>query len=352
MNAPVNMAMVGAGAFGAFCLEAFSQLDGLQIAAVVDSNFERAHTLAGRFGAAAYTGLAPVLARPDVDIVTLSTPPFLHAAQGMAVLEAGKHLLCEKPLALTVEDGQRMIAAAQAKGVHLTVNYVMRHNPYWQAAAQLAQSGVLGGLRHMDLENHAAGLALPDQHWFWDKALSGGIWIEHGVHFFDAFAWVSGQVGEVVGSVHYTRADGAVDRVEALLRYGDAAAHCYHAFDQSKQTEQTTVRLTFAHGYITLREWVPTSLELLTTVEREHWQPYMPGEVTTRTLATGQVEAIARLPDTKSMIYTKGIQAGIQDLAAAVRNPDYQVAVRPEFGLASLRTAVSAEQMGMASRAG
>lgn len=346
MSATVGIAMVGAGAFGEFCLTAFSAVEGLKIVAVIDSHFERAQALARQYGATAYSDLAQALEHPDVAIFTLSTPPFLHAEQGLAVLKAGKNLLCEKPLALRVEDAEEMISVAQANYVHLTVNYVMRNNPYWQAAAQLAQSGILGALRHMDLENHAAGLALPDQHWFWNKKLSGGIWIEHGVHFFDAFSWVSGASGTVLGSTQYFRADAAVDRVEALLRYGDTAAHCYHAFDQSKQTEQTTVRLTFEHGYITLPEWVPTALELVTTVDRTHWETYMPGEVTVRTLTTGQIEAIGRLPENKSAIYTQCIQAGIRDLVGAVLDPHHAVSVRAEYGLDSLRTAVAAERMG------
>jgi len=346
MSATVGVAMVGAGAFGEFCLKAFSAVEGLKIVAVVDSHFERAQALARQYSATAYGDLGQALEHPDVSIFTLSTPPFLHAEQGLAVLKAGKHLLCEKPLALRVEDAEEMISVARTNGVHLTINYVMRHNPYWRAAAQLAQSGVLGVLRHMDLENHAAGLALADQHWFWDKKLSGGIWIEHGVHFFDAFSWVSGASGTVLGSTHYIRSDGAVDRVEALLRYGDVAAHCYHAFDQSSQTEQTTVRLTFEHGYITLPEWVPTALELVTTVDRSRWESYMPGEVTVRTLPTGQIEAIGRLPENKSAIYTQCIQAGIRDLVDAVRSHDHVVAVRAEYGLDSLRTAVAAETVG------
>src|SRR5689334_8867952 len=321
MSETIGIAMVGAGSFGEFCLEAFSAVEGLQVSAIVDSNLERAETLARRYGATAYQTLSSALERPDVAIFTLSTPPFLHAEQGLAVLKAGKHLFCEKPLALTVEDAEQMIAIARANHVHLTINYVMRHNPYWQAAAQLAQSGVLGALRHMDLENHAAGLALPDHHWFWDKKLSGGIWIEHGVHFFDAFSWVSGMPGTVLGSTQYFRPDGAIDRVEALLRYGGIAAHCYHAFDQTPQTEQTTVRLTFEHGYITLPEWVPTALEIRTTVDRTLWEAFLPGEVTYRTLHTGQIEAIGRLSENKSAIYTKCIQAGIRDLVDVLRHP-------------------------------
>ena len=346
MAETVGIAMVGAGAFGQFCLKAFSEVDGIKIGAVVDTQLEQAQRLASQYGADAYHDMEPMLARPDIAIVTLSTPPYLHGVQGLAALNSGKHLFCEKPLALTIEDAQRLIHAAQTNHVHLTINYVMRHNPYWQAAARLAQSGILGSLRHMDLQNHAAGLSLPDQHWFWDKKLSGGIWIEHGVHFFDAFSWVSGAAGTVLGSAQYSRSDGAVDRVEALLRYGDAAAHCYHAFDQSSQTEQTTVRLTFEHGYVTLREWVPTSLELLTTVERSRWESFMPGQVTCQTLANGQTEAGARLPDDKSTIYTRGIQSGIRELAEAVRDSSRSLTVLAEHGLDSLKSAVAAEKMG------
>src|SRR5205823_3883346 len=134
-------------------------------------------------------------------------------------------------------------------------------------------------------------------HWFWDKHQSGGIWIEHGVHFFDAFQWVSNQRGKAIASHHYTRGDGATDRVEGLFRYGETAAHCYHGFDQSGQTEQTTVTLTFAHGYVTLREWVPTSLELLTPVERSAWDQYLPDRVEYTAATNNRTLARAFAPD-------------------------------------------------------
>ena len=309
----------------------------------------RAEQLAGIFGARAYPSLEAMLADPDVEIVHLSTPPYLHGPQGQAVIAAGKHLLCEKPLALGVEEGRALIDAARHKGVQLTVNYVMRHNPFWRASAALARSGLLGALRHMDLANHAAGLSLPPDHWFWDKAQSGGIWVEHGVHFFDAFAWMAGTSGLVLGATEYTRADGATDRVEALLRYGHTAAHCYHAFDQSGQTEQTTVTLTFERAYITLREWVPTSLELLTGIPPETFAGMLPGVVEVSTLPTGQHRLFAYAPQGKSALYRASIAGVMGDLAQAVRDPSFELPVTGHLGLDSLRTAVAAECGGSAS---
>src|SRR5262245_59782132 len=213
VQSPVGIGLAGAGVYGEFCLEAFAEMPEVRIVAVADVDTKRAERMAARYNAQAYSDLKTMLENPAVEIVALNTPPFLHGPQGLEVIEAGRHLFCEKPLATTIVEGARLIEAARFRGIRLTVDYVMRHNPYWAAAAALAHTSVLGRLRHTDLANHAAGLSLPANHWFWDKSKSGGIWIEHGVHFFDAFSWVSMQVGDVVGARSYVRGDGATDRV-------------------------------------------------------------------------------------------------------------------------------------------
>lgn len=341
---PVGIGLVGAGAFGAFCLDAFAAMPEVQIVAVADVDAARTRSLAVKHHATFYDSLDALLADSSVEIVALNTPPYLHASQGLAVLSAGKHLFNEKPLALTLEDGATLISEAAARDLRMTVDYVMRWNPYWAAAAKLAQDDVLGQLRHMDLTNHAAGLELPADHWFWDNAKSGGIWIEHGVHFFDAFAWVAGTPGQIAASQSYTRADGATDRVEALGRFGETAAHFYHAFDKSGQTEQTTVNLTFERGYLTLREWVPTSIELLTTVEPETLRPYLPGKLSKLEQVGSLYRVYAFAPEGKSAVYRASIQAGMRDLAQAVHNPAHSLAVTGQDGLDSLRMAVQAAQ--------
>lgn len=348
-NKPLGIGLVGAGGFGAFCLDAFSAMPEAKIAAVADVARPRADELAGKFAATAYSDIESLLRDPAVDIVALNTPPFLHGSQGLAALEAGKHLFCEKPLAITAEDGRRMIDLAAKKRLALTVNYVMRQNPFWKAAAELQRSGVFGALLHMDLMNHAAGLSLPADHWFWDQSKSGGIWIEHGVHFFDAFAWVSGETPRVTASHQFKRADGAVDRVEALLQYGSTAAHCYHGFDQSAATEQTTVQLSFQNAYLTLREWVPTSLEVLTTVPREKWSNLLPDKVEFTPRDDKRTSAVARYDGNKSAVYKRTVQDGMRNLIAAANSRDggAKLAVTGEAALASLQAAIDAHRMAV-----
>ena len=338
-----GIGLVGVGAFGEFCLAAFAEMPEVRIVAVADIDVARAQRLAERYNAAAYATLDALLVDSKVQIVALNTPPFLHGSQGLAVLNASKHLFCEKPLALTVADAERLISVAQQRRLQLTVDYVMRQNPYWAAAAALARSGVLGTLHHMDLANHANGLGLPDSHWFWDGKKSGGIWIEHGVHFFDAFSWVSGQPGIVIAAAAFQRTDGATDRVEGLFRYGDVAVHCYHAFDQSGQTEQTTVRLTFTHGYVTLSEWVPTQLEIQTTLPRAQWEQYLPTIVELAERPDGHTIARAHTSADKGTLYRQAIQAGMHQLVDAI-NTRSPLIVSGKEGLASLSTAVAASQ--------
>jgi predicted dehydrogenase len=202
----------------------------------------------------------------------------------------------------------------------------------------------------MSLINHAAGLNLPASHWFWDKSHSGGIWIEHGVHFFDAFAWVAGHSGEIASARHFTRADGVVDRVEALATYGSSAAHFYHGFTHGGATEQTIVTLAFERAHLTLREWVPTVLELVTPLQLDPLIPFMPGVVETGTVSATMRRLTATLPEGKAAVYRAAIQAGMTDLARAVRNPRHTLSVTGTHGLDSLRMAVDAEAQSAASR--
>jgi predicted dehydrogenase len=344
-TAPVGIALVGAGAFGRFCLEAFAQMPEVRIAAVVDIERERAESLAAKYQAQSYDSLDTALEQPDIQIVALNTPPYLHGVQGLNVLRAGKHLFCEKPLATTLADATSLIQEAEKQGRYLTVDYIMRHNPYVEAAANLARDGILGNLRHMDLINHAAGLDLPADHWFWDKSKSGGIWIEHGVHFFDMFAWIARTPGTVIASQGYQREDGYNDRVEALARYGDAAAHFYHAFDKSGATEQTTVLLTFERGYVTLREWLPTSIEILSDLSLSNLKPYLPGAMQEIPL-TGQRQNLrAYDPAGKQSLYRRCIQSALRDLVQAVTDPGHTLRVTGSDGRDSLSMAIAAEHM-------
>ena len=231
-----GLGLVGAGGFGRFCLQAYRGLTGskrsLQLVAVCDSNRERLESVAREFNLTPYSDYEQMLADPAVHIVAVNTPPESHAALSIAAMRAGKHVFCEKPLATTLTDAEAVLLAAQDANVAFSVDYVMRPNPLYAVLKRLSvlqvrgDAGgipVLGSLRRFSLENFAADEDLGPDHWFWDERTSGGIFVEHGVHFFDLFGWQLGQRPERVVALETKRESGITDTVQATVQYSSGA---------------------------------------------------------------------------------------------------------------------------------
>ena len=195
----IRLGVIGCGGFGLYALQQFAQVPGVKITGMAGTHREAALAAARRFGIPDIEDVDKLLARADVDLVYIATPPFLHFPQAMAALEAGKHVICEKPLAMTVEQADALIVVAQKNDRMLVANLMQRYNPLYDMVERLIQSRALGDLLHGYFENYASDENLQPGHWFWDRSRSGGIFIEHGVHFFDLFAgWLG--TGTVVAA--------------------------------------------------------------------------------------------------------------------------------------------------------
>ena len=109
----IRLAVIGCGGFGLYALQQFTQVPGVRLVGMAGTNRAAAYAAAERFGIPDIQDVDQLLARDDVDMVYIATPPFLHAPQGLAALEAGKHVLCEKPLAMTLEQADAMIEATR-----------------------------------------------------------------------------------------------------------------------------------------------------------------------------------------------------------------------------------------------
>jgi predicted dehydrogenase len=203
-----------------------------------------------------------------VDVVYIATPPFLHHSQAMAALEAGKHVIVEKPLAMTVGQADELIAASRRRDRLLVANLMQRYNPLFDAVSRLVQARVLGEVLRGSFENYASDENLPAEHWFWDRGKSGGIFVEHGVHFFDLFAGWLGR-GRVEAAQVGVRPGTAIEEhVHATVRYGDAAlVNFYHGFHQAGRMDRQELRLVFERGDVTLSDWVPTRARIHALVD-------------------------------------------------------------------------------------
>lgn len=258
-SAPAGVGLVGCGAFGAYVLDAVAGLSGLRVTAVADPDPQRAHPLAARHGAAVCDGLDALLARPDVDVVAIATPPLTHAELSVRALRSGRHVFCEKPLALTAADAARVRAEADRAGKVLVVDHVLRYNPLLRAVERLTAEGLLDRPRRFLFENDAADEDLDPGHWFWNTAQSGGIFLEHGVHFFDAAHALLGSVPESVRATAVRRPGGPVDMVaaEAVHPGGVLAGH-FHSFTHAHRAERQLMRLDHGFAESLITGWIPT----------------------------------------------------------------------------------------------
>ena len=143
---PLGVALVGSGRMGAFHGETLAQrLPGVRLAAVADPAPQVAERLAATLGAErAYADPAEAFADPQVEAVVIAAPARFHADLVVAAAEAGKAVFCEKPMALTLADADRAIAATRAAGVVLQVGFNRRFAPDWAAARALLEDGRLG----------------------------------------------------------------------------------------------------------------------------------------------------------------------------------------------------------------
>lgn len=274
-----GVGLIGAGGFAAFFAEAIADLPGVRLDAVADADVMRARLLAARHDAAVVRDSAALLARDSVDVVAIATPPRHHADLAVEALAAGRHVFCEKPLAVTAADADRVRDAVAASGRVLVVDHVLRYNPLLRAIGELREGGLLGPVQRFAFENDAADEDLPEGHWFWDVAHSGGILIEHGVHFFDAASMLIGSEPEHVQALGFRRDGGTLDSVVATASHpGGASASYAHSFAHARRAERQLMRIDFGAAEARVHGWIPLRAEL---------------DIWTDDLGAGQLKALA-----------------------------------------------------------
>ncbi|CAA9553715.1 MAG: NADH-dependent dyhydrogenase [uncultured Thermomicrobiales bacterium] len=158
-----------------------------ELVAITDDDPERGRSAAAQFGATFEPDLATLLARDDIDAVIICSENVHHKRLTLAAAEAGKHVLCEKPLATTVEDAQAMIDVCARHGVKLQTAFPVRFNAATVALHDAVRSGQIGA----PLAVNARNPGTCPMSWFVEPELAGGgAVIDHTVHVVDALRWI------------------------------------------------------------------------------------------------------------------------------------------------------------------
>ena len=193
---PVRFALIGAGGIAQAHAQALDASPHCELVAVVDTDPHAAQTLADRSGAAAYTDHRRMLAGVGCDAAIVCTPPVSHPELCLDLFAAGRHVLCEKPLAIDAASARRMLQAAEAAGVVFTMASKFRYVADIHRARALAEQGLIGEV--LMFENHFTYPIDMRARWNADPAVSGGgVLIDNGTHSVDIIHYYLGPLTEL-----------------------------------------------------------------------------------------------------------------------------------------------------------
>jgi predicted dehydrogenase len=208
-SGPVRIGVIGAGFARRVQLPALAFVPGAKATAIASGHRTNADAVAREFGLPHVFDDGEQLARsPDVDLVIVSSTPDSHARYAIAALEAGKHVLCEKPTALDAYDAARMLEAAERRPRQVAwIDHELRYEPNRRRARELIRADAIGAVRHIELslKPYLRGDGRPqafDAPWTWwsDAGRGGGILGAVGSHLVDLCRyWTTGEISHAAG---------------------------------------------------------------------------------------------------------------------------------------------------------
>lgn len=221
----MNFAIIGCGHITMRHAESLQALPNAELVAVCDTDEERVNKFAHSYGARAYTDYHDMLACSDIDVVTICVPSGLHTAIGQDVARAGKHVLVEKPIALTLEDADALIDTCKLQGVQLGVVLQNRFNPPMVALKKALNEKKLGRLL---IGNATVRWYRPQSYyevgWRGTWSMDGGILLNQAIHHIDALSWLIGDVHSVYAYMDTLNHDIEVpDVCVATIRFKNGA---------------------------------------------------------------------------------------------------------------------------------
>jgi myo-inositol 2-dehydrogenase / D-chiro-inositol 1-dehydrogenase len=224
MRAPsVRVGLAGLGRMGRLHAENLGRLPGVDLVRVVDAVEDVARATGERLGVDWSTSFDDLVGDPELDGVAIATPTPQHAPMIERAAAAGKHVFCEKPIALDEETTVHAVQAAEAAGVKLQIGFHRRFDPDWRAAAARIQGGELGDV-------YLFRTSLRDKHGPTAEyiATSGGFFVDLTLHDLDTARWLVGEVAEVTASgaalsdpVYAEHGD--IDNAVVVLRFANGA---------------------------------------------------------------------------------------------------------------------------------
>ena len=185
----LGVGIIGAGLIGEQHALAFTRVPSAHVLGIADIDLAAAQRLAGTYAIGdAYNDYRRLLERDDIDLICIAVPNYTHCEIAVAAAGAGKHMICEKPLARTMAEGDEMIAAAERAGVKLMYAELICFAPRYVRAKELMDEGAFGRVFQI---KHGETHYGPHSEWFWNGDLAGGgVMMDMGCHSVEIIRWL------------------------------------------------------------------------------------------------------------------------------------------------------------------
>jgi len=246
----LKIALIGAGGMAMSHVQAYKMLGVKSICAVVDPVIENAMRAAEPFGAHVYDSVDKMLEFETPDVVDICAPSFLHSEYALLFIKRKIHVLCEKPMAHTVDDANRMIDAAKENGVCLMIGQILRFWPEYEYLKELIDSGTYGEVRHIELKRQYG--MHPHGSWYMDPELCKMVCFEMHIHDADFVNYVFG-FPDAVDSVGIEEPDIHMSYISTRYLYNDRPSTIIQAeggWSDSSLPFAGGYRVTFNHAVL------------------------------------------------------------------------------------------------------
>jgi predicted dehydrogenase len=221
----IKVGIIGAGVFGEQHAQAIADVNGVNVVAASRRNITALAEFNSRFGGRGYADYRDLLDDKEVDAVVIATPHQTHTSVVEAAAQAGKHILLEKPMGLTLDECDRIVRWTKEAGIKLMLGHTGHFIPALQSAKKLLESGEMGEVVYGVATKSKQWMNPDRREWHLDRAQGGGMWLTIGVHALDQLTWLIGAPVEKVSAQMQTRFHDqqADDTGVALLRYANGA---------------------------------------------------------------------------------------------------------------------------------
>lgn len=215
----IKVAVVGYGQIGPVHMRSYKKIeDKVEVAAVVDLQIDRAKLAQEQYGVKkVLTNYEELFTMDDIDVIDVCIPTYEHHDLVLAAAKHGKHVFCEKPMAMKMQDALEMESVCKEAGVKLQLGFVRRFDNEWLKFKQIVEDGLLG--RPVVWRSASAGQGAPTP-WFFQRELGGGPFMDGAVHNYDFGNFMFGKVKRVTGQGTSIQPDRtAIDTGVATIEY-------------------------------------------------------------------------------------------------------------------------------------